>query len=79
MQGAQSLKILLIEDNLQEAMLFQDLLADFPGFTIDLIHIETLRDACQYLNHEHVDLILLDLSLPDSQGLETVSILHCWS
>lgn len=40
MQGAQSLKILLIEDNLQEAMLFQDLLADFPGFTIDLFTLK---------------------------------------
>jgi signal transduction histidine kinase len=41
-----------------------------------LTHIQTLDLAIQYLSHAHCDVVLLDLSLPDSQGLDTVKRLQ---
>jgi signal transduction histidine kinase len=41
-----------------------------------LTHIQNLNLAIQYLSHAHCDVVLLDLSLPDSQGLDTVKRLQ---
>jgi signal transduction histidine kinase len=41
-----------------------------------LIHVERLGVAIQYLSAQRFDVVLLDLSLPDSFGLDTVRQLH---
>jgi diguanylate cyclase (GGDEF)-like protein len=38
----------------------------------DLTHVETMKDAERHLSTKVVDIILLDLGLPDTQGLEAV-------
>jgi signal transduction histidine kinase/CheY-like chemotaxis protein len=67
----ENLHILLIEDNSAEAFLLQESLAqvDHPP---DVIHAEKLDDALAYLKEKKIDAILLDLALPDSEGLETL-------
>ena len=74
---ANALKILLVEDNKTDAVLIEDMIyqADVNGsndVNYELVHKEMLRDALKYLSENTVDVILLDLSLPDSKGLETV-------
>ncbi len=68
------LKVLLVEDNPQEAELIEDLLSGISGpQRILLTKVERLSEAQQRLNQETFDIILLDLSLPDSFGIETVA------
>ncbi|MBU4499430.1 MAG: PAS domain S-box protein, partial [Gammaproteobacteria bacterium] len=62
--------VLLIEDDSADARLIQDALA---GTGNNLFHVEwvsRLADALERLGSERFEVVLLDLSLPDSQGLE---------
>jgi signal transduction histidine kinase/CheY-like chemotaxis protein len=63
--------VLLIEDNPDDAEILRELLAEVRA-PVRLTAVESLRQAEAALAQSHVDLILLDLSLPDSQGLATV-------
>ena len=65
-------KILIIEDNPGDVRLLQEALGEIPELRLEFIHCETLVQAFEYLAKSNPDVILLDLGLPDSQGLETV-------
>jgi len=65
------IKILLIEDNPGDARLVREFFKE-AGTEFDLEWRETLSDGLSVLKRMNFDLILLDLSLPDSSGLETV-------
>lgn len=72
-----ALQILLIEDNPADASLVEDLLADdhagnfrFPAFKVT--NLRRLSLGIEHIKKEaKIDLILLDLHLPDSNGLDT--------
>ncbi len=66
------LKILLIEDNLAEAELIEELLAEVIPSQFELNSVKRLGDGLEYLLKNRFDIILLDLSLPDSQGMDTL-------
>jgi signal transduction histidine kinase len=66
------LTVLLVEDNPDDAELLGEILAGGPGERVTLHVAETLRDGLAGLAREPVDVLLLDLSLPDSDGVETV-------
>ncbi|MEA5467851.1 PAS domain S-box protein, partial [Spirulina sp. 06S082] len=68
-----SYQILLVEDNLVDSRLLKILLLNVPTFDIELICVKTLADAIAHLENNHFDAILLDLFLPDSRGLETLT------
>lgn len=65
-------QILLIEDNQGDAELLQDLLEQVRANEFAIAHVTRLRDVLNYLQPGQFDVILLDLSLPDSHGLETL-------
>ncbi len=67
------MKILLIEDNLAEARLLEELLKNAESNQFSLFHVQRLRDALQELSRATYDAILLDLTLPDSEGLASLS------
>ncbi len=69
-------KILVIEDNPGDVRLLQQALAEIGELRLEFIHCETLVQAFDSLANCHPDVILLDLGLPDSQGLETVRRAH---
>jgi len=69
MHTPENLTLLLIEDNPGDAALIQELVTEIPH--VELIHVDRLTAGYARLAAEAVDLILLDLSLPDSQGLGT--------
>jgi GAF domain-containing protein/PleD family two-component response regulator len=64
-------RILLIEDNPGDARLLQETLTEAEGFSFDLAHVDRLAAGLERLEDDDFDIILLDLSLPDSQGLDT--------
>ncbi|HEY9601513.1 MAG TPA: hybrid sensor histidine kinase/response regulator [Allocoleopsis sp.] len=69
---AEQIKILLVEDNPADADLLQELLADVDETQWQVVHVERLKDALQCLIDSQFDVVLLDLSLPDKQGVATV-------
>ncbi|MGB3291767.1 MAG: ATP-binding protein [Phormidesmis sp.] len=68
------LKVLLVEDNPADVYLLRKLLA--AGEPVELVHAERLDEAIGYLHETSFGAVLLDLSLPDSQGLNTVKKTH---
>jgi two-component system cell cycle sensor histidine kinase/response regulator CckA len=65
------LKILLIEDNPGDTRLVREILADIGAHDFTLECVSQLSQGLQYLSEDKIDLVLLDLTLPDSRGLET--------
>ncbi|MBN3869441.1 response regulator [Nostoc sp. JL33] len=70
------IKVLLVEDNPGDVLLLQEFLKEVTTVVVELIPVERLDEALNYLAKEIFDVILLDLSLPDSGGLETFVIAH---
>jgi len=68
------LKLLVIEDSKGDARLLQEMLKHPGAPATQLIHVSSMREAEAYLGKFNVDLILLDLGLPDAQGLAAVRI-----
>jgi signal transduction histidine kinase len=66
------IKILLVEDNPPDALLLKETLKGITGTKFELTHAKQLSEAVTHLGKTGFDVILLDLSLPDSFGLETV-------
>jgi signal transduction histidine kinase len=72
------IRALLIEDNPGDARLIREMLRDAGGAAnaIDVNVTDRLSSGLQRLNEHGADLVLLDLSLPDSTGLTTFDTLH---
>ena len=64
----QSLKILLVEDNLADATLIEDLLGSFSESLFRLQTVKSLEIGLACLEAEKFDAVLLDLSVSDSLG-----------
>ena len=69
-------KILLLEDTCSYADLIKRMLRGDASFKTDVHHFQSLDRAIASLNTEQYDLIVTDLGLPDSSGLETISRLR---
>ena len=68
-----SIKILLlVEDNHGDARLLREMFNEQGSHQTELTHVACMGDAEQHLATSSVDIILLDLGLPDAQGLEAV-------
>jgi PAS domain S-box-containing protein len=65
------MKILLIEDNPGDARLIQEMLSEVKDFPFELEWCDRLSKGLSCLARERVGVVLLDLTLPDSQGLDT--------
>ncbi|RZF28967.1 response regulator [Paraburkholderia sp. UYCP14C] len=71
MNTTQHLRILLVEDSPTDALLIREALADVDDFEHDLVHTELLGDAISRCAASRFDIVLLDLGLPDAQGIST--------
>jgi K+-sensing histidine kinase KdpD len=72
----ENISLLLVEDNPADAGLVREALAEAAGVRFSLEHADRLSKALQMLAASRFDAVLLDLTLPDSEGVGTfVSVL----
>lgn len=71
---AEKLTVLVIEDNLGDFVLVEDYLEE-KFKKVEIVHFTDFSHSIEYLNKnkEEVDVILLDLNLPDLQGIELIN------
>lgn len=67
-----SCRILLVEDDASDAHLFHQLLKRVSDATFTVAWVKSLAEARDHLKADCPDVVLLDLTLPDSSGLQTV-------
>jgi len=70
------LQVLVVEDNPADVKLVRRCLEEEPNGPIDVADAPSLEAAKRYLTANHVDLVLLDLGLPDGTGVEVVARLR---
>ncbi|MEO1507689.1 MAG: response regulator, partial [Cyanobacteria bacterium J06633_23] len=68
-------RVLLIEDSAADPRLLREFLKETLHDTFQLTHVERLGKAQQQLQSDDYDVILLDLTLPDSDGLSSLNTL----
>lgn len=68
----QPVRILLVEDNFNDMIFPMESMMDVKPAWCTLTHVDRLEDALLRLKEERWDVILLDLVLPDSMGLNTL-------
>jgi DNA-binding response OmpR family regulator len=73
--GGKTIRILIVEDDEADASLLRRMLATVKLVRIEMVHVMTLDRAMSTLS-AGVDLVLLDLNLPDRTGLETLKHLR---
>jgi diguanylate cyclase len=71
--------VLLIEDNPGDARLIREMLAEDEAQPFRLSHVNRLSAGIEQLAQKTTDLVLLDLSLPDSNGIETFAKVYAHS
>ncbi len=71
-----AIDVLAVEDNVGDARLLREMFGEQGQHQTKFTHVECMSDAGKYLALHEVDIILLDLGLPDSQGLEAVRRAH---
>jgi signal transduction histidine kinase len=69
-------RVLLVEDNPGDARLLQFTLAEAGRDDFELEHVDRLSAGLERLASGGIELVLLDLSLPDSHGLDTFSAIQ---
>ena len=71
-----AIQILMVEDSETDALLLEEALDRDRLNSFQFTCSERLKTGLEVLHKQEFDLILLDLGLPDSQGLETFEIVH---
>jgi PAS domain S-box-containing protein len=71
-----TVRVLLVEDSPSDALIVcAGLRTGGPG-QFEVTHVESLREGLQRLSSADVDVVLLDLGLPDSQGFDTLAAIR---
>jgi phosphoserine phosphatase RsbU/P len=67
-----ALRVLLVEDNAGDARLLREMFTTERPGSIELTHLMRMSEALPHLAKGGVDIVLLDMGLPDGHGLDTV-------
>ncbi|MEA2053036.1 MAG: response regulator [Euryarchaeota archaeon] len=70
------IKVLLIEDEPGDARLIRVMMSKADGPTFTMEHVDRLSTGLECLAAGGIDVVLLDLGLPDSSGLDTFIKVH---
>ena len=70
------MKLLLVEDNFDDADFLAASLRRHNVSDVELSHVATLHDATDQLKSNSFDVVLLDLQLPDGAGMECVDAIQ---
>ena len=71
-----AIRVLLIEDNPVDALVVQAFLTKAGSQRFDVVCVESLAAGLERLRVQSFDAVLLDLSLPDSEGSATLAAVH---
>jgi signal transduction histidine kinase len=71
-----TIKVLLVEDDDAYVSLLSKMLRRAKNVRFMAERVDSLQKAVDYLSNNNVDVILLDLHLPDGHGLDTLDFLH---
>jgi phosphoserine phosphatase RsbU/P len=72
-------RVLLIEDNVEEMLLVKHTFQEFGQGRFELEWANGLEQAAKMLRYGRVDLVLLDLGLPECQGPISCVAVHDWA
>ncbi len=72
MKDIDTLKILAVEDELAYAKLIEVFLIGSTQINTNITHVETLKQCLTTIDENNYDVIILDLDLKDSSGIETL-------
>jgi PAS domain S-box-containing protein len=72
----EKVEILLFEDNPGDAGLIEEMLEEFADFQYEFKTVQTLNEGLSLLKENRFDIILSDLGLPDSDGIDTFLEIH---
>jgi len=75
MANEKIIRIILVEDNPGDAIIIQEMLKEIYDNQFDLHRFQRVDEGLKHLN-EDFDIMLLDLNLPDSQGIETFNTMN---
>jgi two-component system, sensor histidine kinase len=75
MEPERTLQLLLVEDNPTDALLVQGMLKHPGRINFSVRHATTLTEALEQLRNDDIDLILLDLNLPD-ESQDTLAVVR---
>ena len=70
------IKVLLIEDSPEDSRLLSLFLSEANSAQFQITHVDRVSEGLLKLSGERFDVVLVDLSLPDSQGFDTFRKLH---
>jgi signal transduction histidine kinase len=71
-----ALQVLLVEDNAGDARLLREMFSKERADSFELTHLLRMSEAVIHLAKGGVDVVLLDMGLPDEHGLDTVRRAH---
>ncbi|HKN18998.1 MAG TPA: hybrid sensor histidine kinase/response regulator [Dissulfurispiraceae bacterium] len=78
MTGTDVTRVLIVEDNPADARLIKEMLLEMGSVRSSVTHVETLSKAIHNLETTSYDIVLLDLTLPDSEWPHTMlSVVKC--
>ena len=66
------IRVLIVEDNLGDAILVREMLREVDPGRFELVHATRLSEGIERLHGTGADCVLLDLSLPDAEGLDAL-------
>ena len=76
MDVSAGLHVLLVEDHPGDARLIREALAEVQATRFEIERVDRLASTLERLAKGGIDIVLLDLSLPDSQGFDTFVKVH---
>lgn len=62
---------LIVDDEIYSREMLVDIVNQHPDFDV-VHHAGTVKEACDFLNHNNVDLLVLDIHLPDGSGFDII-------
>jgi two-component system cell cycle sensor histidine kinase/response regulator CckA len=74
--AAPTINVLLVEDSASDALIVREELAAASGVKFVVTHVVKLSEALHRLQNGPFDVVLSDLGLPDSDGMQTFERLH---
>ena len=75
MNNENILHVLLIEDDTDDAFLFMEMVSEVKIGTIGIEHVISLTAGIERIREGGIDIVLSDLGLPESRGLDTLNLL----